>query len=238
MISVFCTRILPQEEQAKARQSGVHIACQPFIEIRPCNEKNSHPELLSALHHRDLTLLFTSKNAVHIAFTHYLQKIPEHIRSSWQYYCLSGATQTALTAYCSPGQILASAPHARALTELIDQPPLTEPLHFFSGHRRKDTLPDFLSRQGYRFKEWVVYQTTLTPQVVNVPYDGYLFYSPSAAESFFSVNSLPENCPCFAIGPSTAATLHQLFSGPVYESSYPDTDHLLTLIQHHLSPNR
>ena len=62
---------------------------------------------------------------------------------------------------------------------------------FFCGNLRRNDLPDALRQKGITVREITVYQTSLTPVTIEKEYDAVLFFSPSAAESFFSKNSLP-----------------------------------------------
>jgi uroporphyrinogen-III synthase len=58
-------------------------------------------------------------------------------------------------------------------------------------------------------KEITVYQTALTPKKIDKEYDAILFFSPSAAESFFKSNRLPAQTSVFVIGSTTADTVRR-----------------------------
>jgi uroporphyrinogen-III synthase len=59
-------------------------------------------------------------------------------------------------------------------------------------------------------------------------YDGILFFSPSAVESFFSKNKLPEQTVLFAIGNTTAKTIHRRYcNNRIMISDQPGKDELI-----------
>src|SRR5690606_5230744 len=94
-----------------------------------------------------------------------------------------------------------------------------ERIVFFCGNRRRDTLPDTLKRNGLGLQELVVYTTTLTPHAIRAEFDGVAVFSPSAAESFFSVNRPGKKTVCFSIGDTTTAALKALADNRVITSS-------------------
>lgn len=51
-----------------------------------------------------------------------------------------------------------------------------------------DTIPSSLLAYDLFLEELVVYDTILLPHTINRTYDAIFFFSPSAVESFFSVN--------------------------------------------------
>ena len=52
-----------------------------------------------------------------------------------------------------------------------------------------------------------VYQTNMIHHTVEKNYDGILFFSPSAVQSFFSTNKLNDKTILFAIGNTTASAI-------------------------------
>ncbi len=56
-------------------------------------------------------------------------------------------------------------------------------------------------------EEIIVYKTIETPQLILKKYDGILFFSPSAVQSFFLKNSISPRTKVFAIGNTTANAL-------------------------------
>jgi uroporphyrinogen-III synthase len=101
---------------------------------------------------------------------------------------------------------------------------------FFCGERRRDELPSL------GVVEKVVYRTVLTPHKVERDYAGIAFFSPSAVESFFSVNVIAGEIPLFAIGPTTAAAIRAQCTNPVITGGEPDKAMLIhKMIDHFLN---
>jgi uroporphyrinogen-III synthase len=63
-----------------------------------------------------------------------------------------------------------------------------------------------------------VYETIKTPKEIKKDYDGVLFFSPSAAESFFSINKIKSHTVCFAIGDTTATTLKKFTTNKIIQA--------------------
>lgn len=56
---------------------------------------------------------------------------------------------------------------------------------FFCGNKRLQTIPEKLANNGIAVEEVIVYETIETAANIKKQYDGILFYSPSAVQSFF-----------------------------------------------------
>ncbi|MCH5596894.1 uroporphyrinogen-III synthase [Niabella ginsengisoli] len=70
-----------------------------------------------------------------------------------------------------------------------------------------DTIPEKLADTQILLHQYTVYTTEATPHKITPQYDGILFFSPSAVESFFSLNTIDEATKCFAVGNTTAKSL-------------------------------
>ena len=75
------------------------------------------------------------------------------------------------------------------------------------GGNRLNTLPLGLKAVGFAVKEFVVYETQLTPHTTLKDYNAILFFSPSAVESYFSVNQWDKNRVAVSIGHTTSEAL-------------------------------
>jgi len=233
MIHVFCTRWLKESIIEDALQRQICIHAENFIKIAPIHSNQLENKIVSALSSPHITLLFSSKNAVSIAFKNYLNQIPEKIISHWKYYVLSGATRQQVLQYAGEDQIIAYANCAADLCKEIKQD--KKPIHFFCSNRRRNTLPNFMTRQQIPFKEWEIYKTEIKPHRIDKTYDAFLFYSPSAVESFFSMNKIINDKPCFCIGQTTASAVQSKVDNPVFISEEPNTQQLLQLVCNHFN---
>jgi uroporphyrinogen-III synthase len=73
----------------------------------------------------------------------------------------------------------------------------------------------------------VVYQTIILPRKLEKEYDAVLFFSPSAAESFFTKNKLPQKTIVFAIGNTTKETVGSYCSNQIIVSVLPGKDSMV-----------
>ena len=80
---------------------------------------------------------------------------------------------------------------------------------------------------GIKVHEVVVYETVETPVIANDDFDGILFFSPSAVQSFFSVNQLKNSDVCFAIGQTTAESIAAFAKNKIFISKTTSQEALL-----------
>ena len=98
---------------------------------------------------------------------------------------------------------------------------------FFCGDQRRDELPEKLKQHNVLMEEAVVYNTIETPVLINKKYDAILFFSPSAVQSFFSINNVDKETQLFAIGSTTAKTIQQYNKNNVVISCSPSKENLI-----------
>jgi len=84
-----------------------------------------------------------------------------------------------------------------------------------------------LQQHDIEVNEIVVYQTVPVPHKISKPYHGILFFSPSAVESFFSNNKLPEQTVLFAIGNTTAKEIKKYTNNTIIISGQPGKENLV-----------
>lgn len=227
-MDILCTRLIKNFCLNEAAEVGINIQCKSFIEIVPVLSLRLRNNMEPYLKHPALTFLFTSKHAVDISCQYYFKSIPNNIRNTWRFFCLSGATKNALLRYFNAEQIIAAAPDARQLSNCIMAAfNRQKPIHFVCGNRRRTTLPDFMQEHNQPYKEWIVYQTICIPRRLNRDYDGYIFCSPSAVESFFSLNVIQKDRPCFVIGKTTGNAIAGVVTNPVIRSAYPSSEGII-----------
>ena len=200
-----------------ALADNIFIECIPYIEIVTINS----PDVENII---EEYVVFTSKNAVESVAAH-LTKLHH-----WKIFCLSGATKQAVEKYFPQNEIIETADNAWELAEKIVRHKNISSVTFFCGNKRLNTLPDLLEQNNIAVNELIVYETQLTPQKTEKDYDGILFFSPSAVESFFSVNKIPELTVAFAIGSTTAKALEK-HAQEIVISPTPDAASLLEQIR-------
>jgi uroporphyrinogen-III synthase len=72
-----------------------------------------------------------------------------------------------------------------------------------------------------------VYHTISTPHKIDKAYDGILFFSPSAVQSFFYANAVLPATILFAIGQTTADAIKTFTENTVIVSEKPGKDDLV-----------
>lgn len=147
-------------------------------------------------------LIFTSQNAVHSI----LQNPDSSKLKEKNVFCVGLKTKALLEE--NGFNVIAYTGYAADLAEIIALIYSKKSYTFFSGNLRRDTLPDFLKEAGIQFNEIEVYETRITPQKINAPIDGILFFSPSGVESYLKDNKI-KNEICFCIGTTTAEALEK-----------------------------
>ena len=197
-VNILCTRPIDQSLINSARSKGNFIEVLAFIETTPLKTITLQQEIEDALGSA-ATVVFTSMNAVE-AVAAYL----DGHQPQWKIYSIGTTTDQLINKYFGEGLVTGTAFNAADLAALIVKDSLAEKLIFFCGNQRRDELPAILRNNNIAVTEIEVYQTTAVPHKIDKAYDGILFFSPSAAESFFSNNTVSPQTILFAIGNTTA----------------------------------
>lgn len=146
-------------------------------------------------------LIFTSQNAV-LSLIENMDGSPTlDLLKAKTVFCVGMKTKQLLEE--NGFNVIAYTGYAADLSEIITLIYGQEKFTFFSGNLRRDTLPDALSNADVVFNEIQVYETLLTPQKITASFDGILFFSPSAVESYLKNNKIKKEM-CFCIGTTTA----------------------------------
>lgn len=229
---VLSTKRLEPSLVERAKESGVDVTELEAIRVKPVVGKEKWDEIFSLLEKKIPCAVFTSSNAV-TALKKYLNEYTNHLPPQWKIFCLSGKTKDALRENEAWfGTIEATAPAAAELAQKVVAHGVKE-LLFFCGNRRRNELPAILQNAGVRVHEVVVYEVEEAPADVNDRFDGVLFFSPSAVQSFFAANQLQEATVCFAIGQTTAASVGQFAQNKLCISKEPTQKALLEEVIHY-----
>lgn len=208
--SILSTRPLSPALVAEAKGSGISIDEISFIETQPIRSKEVMEEV-EKIYQQEATVVFTSMSGVD-AVT--LRKNP-----AWKIYCLDHATKQAVIKKFGDN-IVGTADSAEELAWLIAKGNAKE-ITFFCGDHRREELPAILKKNTIRVNEVVVYKTIPQHHTIEKRYDGILFFSPSAVESFFKTNKLNSETILFAIGNTTAAAIKEQNNNKVIISKNP-----------------
>lgn len=121
-------------------------------------------------------------------------------------FCVGVKTKTMLEANGYKVKVMAN--YGKELAQIIVKEFADESFTFFCGNLKRDELPELLKENNLSFAEVEVYKTALKPKKFERTFDGVLFFSPSAVESFTKENGL-ENTTVFCIGITTAAEVEK-----------------------------
>ncbi len=169
----------------------------------------------------NINAVFTSMNAVEAV----KKFIPAN--SSWRIFCIGDTTGKLASNIFGEKNIAGTAGNAFLLAENIIADPTIEQVYFFCGDKRRNELPQKLRANNIDIDEVIVYKTIETSQKVSKKYDGILFFSPSAVQSFFLKNSLQPNSQVFAIGSTTANALKPFTQQHVITADMPGKRNLV-----------
>jgi uroporphyrinogen-III synthase len=209
-----------------ASSNNIRMEEQPFISVDLLINVTLSKRLATLAREKRM-VIFTSQNGVAAVINMLQSKQPE-----WEVYCLEGATLKAIQQYFTGITIKQIAPAALNLVHSIDVNIGSSPIVFFCGDKRMNTIPEIMKSKGIALEEIIVYQTLYTPSVILKKYDGILFFSKSAVESFASANKLPVDTTLFAIGGTTAKALRD-YAGdtlPIIQSPAPSEKVLMKTI--------
>ena len=183
----------------QAAEENILIDVLSFIETEAIDSIDVHEEIKNTLI-QSAAVIFTSMNAVEAVAVHM-----DEFKPDWKIYCIGNATKKLVTEYFGEELIASTADDATDLADEIIEDDVTDEVVFFCGDKRRDELPSILNEHDIEVNEIIVYQTNMIHHQVKKKYNGILFFSPSAAESFFSTNKLNETVVLFAIGNTTAS---------------------------------
>jgi uroporphyrinogen-III synthase len=228
-VNILSTKTIVPALMELAAAAGIHIRNIDFIRTEPLvtEEKANALKSLPAA-----DLVFTSNNAVE-ALHQLIHQFPNTIPSS-DVYCMSGRTAEKLKELFPQLTVKATANRAAELAEIIIADGSGEVI-FFSGNLRRDDLPTLLKQKGVRVNEMEIYKTFHTPVQLPEQFDGIIFFSPSAAESFFSMNQIGNNTICFAIGDTTANALKQHTNNRIMVAKNPRQEDVIAMVIDHFS---
>ena len=220
-INILCTRPVDKALVEEALLKGIQLDVLSFIDTEPIQTIEVQQEIeLAAV--ELATVVFTSMNAVESVTGMLDGHVPE-----WSIYCMGHKTKELIETYFGTDAITGTADNASELADEIIANNNTHEVIFFCGNQRRDELPAKLNQHDITVTEVIVYQTTSLPHKIEKEYGGILFFSPSAAESFFAKNILPAHTIVFAIGSTTKETISRYCNNQIIASVLPGKDNMV-----------
>jgi uroporphyrinogen-III synthase len=220
-ISILSTRPLNNSSVADAEAAGITIDTISFIETEPVRSSEVQQRIKLALQ-KSATVIFTSMNAVEAVAAE-----QEKTQPSWTIYCIGNTTAQLVKKYFGELSIAGTANSASELAKLIaDKNHIYEAI-FFCGDQRRDDLPEILRTNHVEVNEIAVYHTVAKSHKIEKSYNGILFFSPSAVESFFRNNKISDTTILFAIGNTTASEIKKYTDNRIIIANAPGKENLV-----------
>lgn len=192
------------------------IECIDFISINMLDNTELREGIDKAFDTKSL-IIFTSSNAVKA-----VHKLCSNEPESFVAACVGEKTKQLTEALFPQAVIKFSEANADLLAHAISNSNSYHSAVFFCGNIHHDILPDRLRKESVNIKEVVVYETQILKKQIAKKYDGILFFSPSAAEGYFEMNSPRKDTVLFAIGETTANKIRQLADHEIIIAPQPD----------------
>ena len=177
---------------------------------------------IERLSHENINAVFTSMNAVQAV----RKFIPSN--SSWKIFCIGNTTKKLLKNIFGEENIAGTGDNALHLAENIISHTAIKKVYFFCGDQRRDELPVKLKDYNVEIEEFIVYKTIETSHEISKKYDGILFFSPSAVQSFFLKNPILIDTQVFAIGSTTANAVKPFTQQHVITADMPGKKNLVS----------
>lgn len=228
---ILSTRPLKESTIQHAAAIDIVLDTHSFIQTTPINTQEVAQQV-QAFARQDTTVVFTSMNAVDAVIA-----LLNDERPFWEIYCIGDTTGNLVSEYFGSSAIAGTANNALALAAVMLLDGIKEAV-FFCGDQRRAELPDTLKTGNVALHEVVVYHTIYTPQAIEKKYDGILFFSPSAVESFFAVNTIDDNTILFAIGNTTGDTIKNFSNNRVITGVIPGKEALAKQAIEHFAAER
>jgi uroporphyrinogen-III synthase len=219
-VTILSTRPLPESLIKKAMEKNIGIDTISFIETESIGDDLLKKNILHLSHHQ-LTIVFTSMNAVESVIAQL-----ENNKPDWKIFCMGNTTKNIIRKYFGETSIAGTADSASALADVIIQQKNINTVVFFCGNQRRDELPDKLKQHQIEVNEIEVYRTIETANKIAHDYNGILFYSPSAVHSFFSSNKLNSETILFAIGNTTSEAIKKYANNKIVIAEEPSKEML------------
>ena len=230
-IHILCTRPVGEALLKEATQNDIFIDEISFINTKEIvNTENE--KKIREFSHQNINVVFTSMNAVE-AVSKFISA-----KTSWNIFCIGNTTKKLVKKIFGEENISGTAASAEQLADTILEKVNVKKVVFFCADHRREELPEKLKKNGIEVEEIMVYQTIETPEILTKQYDGILFFSPSAVQSFFSKNSLTHNTQVFVIGATTANAIKLFTQQPVIIAENPGKENLLNLAIKHFSKSK
>lgn len=225
-IRILITRKLSKTEMKIFPIPIFEIVSIPFIETAyHISDKQRVLELLK----QPIHTIITSQNGVVSLLKNFGKEIVA--QATWKIYCIGFATQEKIKTYFTKSTIVDT---GKDINTLSDKMILSDndKFYFLGSSIRQQYWIDKLKQNHKQVQEYWVYDTLLKSKKIDCnDYQAIVFFSPSAVDSFFLLNFIPQHIIFFAIGNTTAKAIQKYGKSDVIISSKPTLENLFIDIQ-------
>jgi uroporphyrinogen-III synthase len=224
--------------------SGFKIQFLPILEFEYENLESLNNKLLSFQFYG---IIFTSSRAV-LSLSQLQSSTLDGILQSREFFFVGKTTKdlfqarfpTISSSHCHGEESGNATNLAEFIVEFSKKFQMKQPLLFLCGNKRRDELPNLLTREKINFEEIVVYKSkTNTADIEkmicsSICVDYIVFFSPSGVEAFTELENWKDKLltsKIGAIGPTTADALTQRLRKPDFTCVSPTPEALLIALQ-------
>lgn len=220
-LSILSTRPLETALLEAARAKDIIIDIVSLIDTSPAQTPGLQEEIIKVIK-QPTSVVFTSMNAVTAVAAYINGHTP-----NWNIFCIGNTTRQLAAKYFGEQSIHTIGNSALELADKMISDKSVKNVVFFCGDQRREELPGKLRQHGITVQEVIVYHTISTPHKIDKAYDGILFFSPSAVQSFFYANAVPPETILFAIGQTTADAIRSFTNNTIVEADRPGKEELV-----------
>lgn len=227
-IHILSTRPLDQSLIQQAAEKNIVVEVQSLITIKAVTDNELQAAIIE-LASQPVSVAITSINAAKA-----VAACLHGLSTKWEIFTIGTATKNYISDHFGNHCIAGTASNASLLADIIIARQVKD-LIFFCGNQRRDELPGKLGASDVEVREIVVYKTLYAASKTDRLYDGILFFSPGAVQSFFSANTTGKNAVLFAIGATTAESISVYSNNPVIVSAVPSAEALVDKAINHFA---
>ena len=219
-MKLLSTKTLSSNMKDHLIKIGTSVVEHPLIEIHPLHLNN---------HKIQSMLIFTSQNAVRLANKNNALRNKIIGKKS---FCVGQKTRELLEKFGF--KVIQMRENADALAHFLVEKYKKNSFSFFCGRKRRSEIESLFKKNNITIEIHELYDTLFINKKFKSPFDGIIFFSPSAVLSFFENNKWSKDSHGFCIGKSTAETLKK-YTTNYSEAKHPNEDQLLQTIINYFS---
>ncbi|HNR19029.1 MAG TPA: uroporphyrinogen-III synthase [Bacteroidia bacterium] len=228
-INILSTKFMIESEIKRLHEVGIFFSFHPFITVESKNDNKTIEKTKQVFENTDNQTLFVFTSVNALRFLYLAQKYVTKNLKTAKVACIDGITLQNSYNFFDAKNVVIKAPNAAQLAEQITKSNFKKVIHF-CGNISLGEVSDALTLTGKKAERFVVYETKLTPAKVKQKCHGILFFSPSAAESFYMENEPDADVVSFAIGATTAKEIIKHHNNEIIVCEKPSQHEMISKV--------